>query len=222
MAKIKNLMAEQKSSDLAKRFVKNKASEIVGNGGGKATMRDRILPIRDFKKVIEHDKIYLGTLQSLQSNLSLHERNLSRKLIPILNNEEKRLKRAKEFIEWDEVKLKLYDVRGQIESHNTLINDKIFHLDNIALPQYNKEVEDMKSEGFEKQLNISKEIVNGNNESLNKKCEIIKNELVEELYWYGKLEDSNKSDTEYQLFLFKAIRRLNNAFELNLKEVSKN
>ena len=128
MAKIKNLMAEQKSSDLAKRFVKNKASEIVGNGGGKATMRDRILPIRDFKKVIEHDKIYLGTLQSLQSNLSLHERNLSNKLIPILNNEEKRLKRAKEFIEWDEVKLKLYDVRGQIESHNTLINLSIIHI----------------------------------------------------------------------------------------------
>ena len=155
MGKVKDLMAEQKSSDLAKRFIKNKAIEVVGNAGGKATMKNRILPIRDFKKVIEHDKIYLGTLQSLQANLSLHERNLAQKLIPIMNDQDKRLKRAKEFVEWDEIKIKMYDIRGMIESHNTLISDKLFHFDNIALPQYEKEVKDMQEKGFKKELELS-------------------------------------------------------------------
>lgn len=218
MGKIKELMKDQTSNDLAKRFVKNKASKIVGNGKGKATMRDRILPIRDFKKVIEHDKVYLGTLQSLQSNLSLYERNLSQKLMPINNQEDKRLKRAKEFVEWDETRLKLYDVRGQIEAHNTLVNDKLFHFENIALPQFNKEVEDMKAEGFKKQYELSESIVSKKHKKLDSKCETIKTELMDELYWFEQLEDSNKTDEEYQLFLFKAIRRLNNAFTSALKD----
>lgn len=217
MGKIKDLMKDQSSNDLAKRFVTNKASQIVGNGKGKATMRDRILPIRDFKKVIEHDKIYLGTLQSLQANLSLYERNLSQKLIPINNDEDKRLKRAKEFVEWDEVKLKLYDIRGKIESHNTLINDKLFHFDNIALVQYEKELKEMKEEGFEKQYKISKEIAEGNHKDLDTKCDTIKTEIMEELHWFDNLDDNNKKDDEYNLFLFKAIRRLNNAFNSSLK-----
>jgi len=218
MGKIKEMMKEQSSEELAKRFVKNKASKIVGNKDEKATMKDRILPIRDFTKVIEHDKIYLGTLQSLQSNLSLHERNISQKLIPIMNDQDKRLKRAKEFVEWDEVKLKLYDIRGMIESHNTLINDKLFHLQNIALPQYEKEVKEMNEEGFEKQLELSKSIVSEKHKELNSKCETIKSELVDELHWFDVLDDQNKNEDEYKLFLFKAIRRLNNAFTDSLKE----
>ncbi len=218
MGKIKEMMKEQSSEELAKRFVKNKASKIVGNKDEKATMKDRILPIRDFKKVIEHDKIYLGTLQSLQSNLSLHERNISQKLIPIMNDQTKRLKRAKEFVEWDEVKLKLYDIRGMIESHNTLINDKLFHLQNIALPQYEKEVKEMNEEGFEKQLELSKSIVSEKHKELNSKCETIKSELVDELHWFDVLDEQNKNEDEYKLFLFKAIRRLNNAFMDSLKE----
>lgn len=218
MGKIKELMKDQTSNDLAKRFVKNKASQIVGNGKGKATMRDRILPIRDFKKVIEHDKIYLGTLQSLQSNLSLHERNLSQKLIPISKEEDKRLKRAKEFVEWDETMLKLYDVRGQIEAHNSLINDKLFHFENIALVQYNKEVKEMKEQGFQKQYDISESIIKGNHKDLEPKCETIKTEITDELYWFDNLEDNHKKDDEYNLFLFKAIRRLNNAFNSSLKK----
>jgi hypothetical protein len=218
MGKVKELMNEQKSSDLAKRFVKNKASQIVGDGSGKATMKDRILPIRDFKNVIEHDKIYLGTLQSLQANLSLHERNLSQKLIPIMNDQDKRLKRAKEFVEWDEVKLKMYDVRGQIESHNTLINDKLFHFDNIALPQYQKEVKEMEEQGFKKQLELSYSITSEKHKELDSKCETIKSEIKDELHWFNNLEDKNKNDQEYMLFLFKAIRRLNNAFADALKE----
>lgn len=217
MGKIKELMKDQTSNDLAKRFVKNKAGKIVGDGKGKATMRDRILPIRDFKKVIEHDKVYLGTLQSLQANLSLHERNLAQKLIPINNQEDKRLKRAKEFVEWDETKLKLYDVRGQIEAHNTLINDKLFHFENIALVQYEKEVKEMKEQGFKKQYDISESIIKGNHKDLEPKSETIKTEIMEELHWFDNLDDNNKKDDEYNLFLFKAIRRLNNAFNSSLK-----
>ncbi len=217
MGKIKELMKDQTSNDLAKRFVKNKAGKIVGDGKGKATMRDRILPIRDFKKVIEHDKVYLGTLQSLQANLSLHERNLAQKLIPLNNQEDKRLKRAKEFVEWDETKLKLYDVRGKIEAHNTLINDKLFHFENIALVQYEKEVKEMKEQGFQKQYDISESIIKGNHKDLEPKSETIKTEIMEELHWFDNLDDNNKKDDEYNLFLFKAIRRLNNAFNSSLK-----
>lgn len=218
MGKVKDLMAEQKSSDLAKRFIKNKATEIVGDSNEKATMKDRILPIRDFKKVIEHDKIYLGTLQSLQANLSLHERNLAQKLIPIMNDQDKRLKRAKEFVEWDELKIKMYDVRGQIESHNTLIQDKVFHFDNIALPQFQKEVKEMKEQGFKNQFELSESIVSKKHKELDKKCETIKSEISDELYWFNNLEDKNKNDEEYMLFLFKSIRRLNNVFMDGLKE----
>lgn len=213
MAKVRELMAEKGSSDLAKRFVANKASKVVGDGSQKATMRDRILPIRDFKKVIEHDKIYLGTLQSLQANLSLMEQNIAKKLIPIMNNQDQRFKRAKEFVEWDETKIKMFDVRGQIEAHNSLINDKIFHFENIALPQFNKEVEDMKKEGFENQVEVSKKIVSGIHKELTPKCETIKKEIGEELYWFDQLEEKEKQDDEYKLFLFKAIRRLNNTFK---------
>lgn len=221
MTKIKQLMTEQNSDELAKRFVKNKASKIVGDTG-KATMKDRILPIRDFKKVIEHDKIYLGTLQSLQGNLSLLEQSIGQKLIPIMNNQEQRFKRAKEFVQWDETKIKLFDIRGQIEAHNTLINDKIFHFDNIALPQFKKEVKEMNEEGFEKQYEIANGIISGNHkEDLSEKEETIKSELADELYWYSQLEEHNKNDEEYKLFLFKAIRRLNNTFKAEQEKKDK-
>lgn len=218
MAEIKNLMKEKSSSELAKKFVKDKATKVVGEVGSKSTMKDRILPIRDFKKVIEHDKVYLGVLQSLQANLSLHEVNLARKLTPIVNDNDKRMKRAKEFIDWDETKIKMYDVRGQIEAHNKLITDKLFHFENIAFPQYQKEVKEMKEEGFDKQFNISKGIVEANHKGLSEKAETIKKELSEELYWFSHLEESNKKDEEYNLFLFKAIRRLNNAFNKELEK----
>jgi hypothetical protein len=218
MAEIKNLMKEKSSNELAKKFAKDKATKVVGNGAGKATMKDRILPIRDFKKVIEHDKVYLGVLQSLQANLSLHEVNLARKLTPIMNDNDKRMKRAKEFIDWDETKIKMYDVRGQIEAHNKLITDKLFHFENIALPQYQKEVKEMNEEGFDKQYKLSQEIVSGKHEGLSEKAETIKKEIGEELFWFSHLEESNQKDEEYNLFLFKAIRRLNNAFNKELEK----
>ena len=104
-------------------------------------------------------------------------------------------------------------IRGQIEAHNSLINDKIFHFENIALPQFNKEVEDMKKEGFENQVEVSKKIVAGIHKELTPKCETIKKEIGEELYWFDQLEEKEKQDEEYKLFLFKAIRRLNNTFK---------
>lgn len=218
MTKVRSIMQEKSSNELAKKFAKDKATKVVGDSTKKATMKDRILPIRDFKKVIEHDKVYLGVLQSLQSNLSLHEVNLARKLTPIANDQDKRMKRVKEFIDWDETKIKMYDVRGQIEAHNSLINDKIFHFENIALPQYQKELEDMNKEGFDEQFKISEDLISGNKKELSKKAETIKTEISDELFWFSHLSESDKNDDEYKLFLFKAIRRLNNAFKQELEK----
>lgn len=225
MAKIKDINSQQNSEELAKRFAKNKASKIVGNKGGKATMNNRILPISDFKKVIEHDKIYLGTLQSLQGNLSLLEMNLKKKLTPIIKNEQERLKRAKEFVEWDETRIKLYDVRGQIETHNKLINDKIFHFENIALPQFEKEVADMKKDDafnkeFDKATATANDVLGKN--KLSQEGQTIVDEIREELYWFDQLEDSEKANDEYKLFLFKAIRRLNNALADRIEKDKQN
>ena len=76
----------------------------------------------------------------------------------------------------------------------------------------------MNEEGFEKQLELSKSIVSEKHKELNSKCETIKSELVDELHWFDVLDEQNKNEDEYKLFLFKAIRRLNNAFMDSLKE----
>ncbi len=212
------------SGDLAKKFQANKVRQVKGDGSGKATMNGRILPISDFQKVIEHDKIYLGVLQSLATNLSFHERNLGLKLNPIKDKDSERIKRAKEFVEWDETKIKMYDVRGQIESHNKLLNDKLFHFQNIALPQFEKECKEMENGEFEKQLETSNEIVTIHHEKendLSDKAKKIVSEIHDELYWYRVLEDDFKKDKEYQLYLFKAIRRLNNAFKTEFEKERK-
>ena len=219
MGKIKEIAGATDSKNLAKRFAENKVKEVKGDGSGKATMNGRILPITDFKKVIEHDKIYLGTLQSLQANLSLYERLLAQKLTPIKNDDDKRYKRAKEFVEWDEVKIKLYDVRGMIETHNKLINDKLFHFENIAKKQFDKECEEMKDGEFEKVFETASSIANNLVElNLSEDCKTIKSEIKDELYWYSQLEDEHKNDMEYKLYLFKAIRRLSNAFNDKLEQ----
>ena len=220
MTKIIDLKKEQGSNDLANRFAQNKATKVIGDGSNKATMNNRILPISDFRKVIEHDKIYLGTLQSLQANLSLYERLMAQKLTPIKNDDEKRFKRAKEFVEWDEAKIKLYDVRGMIETHNKLINDKVFHYENIALPQFYSECKEMENGEFEKQFEKSNAIANDliSFSSISDKAKTIVSEIKDELYWFSMLEEDFKSNTEYKLYLFKAIRRLNNAYSEEIKK----
>ena len=95
--------------------------------------------------------------------------------------------------------------RGMIESHNTLINDKNFHFDNIAVPQYEKEVKEMKEQGFVKEYQLSESIVSEKHKDLDSKCETIKSEIKDELYWFEHLEDKNKSDEEYNCFYLKQL-----------------
>lgn len=206
----------EQSKDLAKKFARNKAGKVVGDAGGTATMNDRVLPIKNFKDVIEHDKIYLGTLQSLQAHLTLYERKLKARLMPLRNKEAEVIKNIKDFVELDRISIEMFKIRGKIQAHNTLINDKIFHYENIALPQFEKECKDMENGEFEKYFAKAGTIANAieivkTDDS--EKLEQIKGEISDELYWWKKLDTELHTDKEYMLVLFKAIKRLVNTYD---------
>lgn len=170
----------------------------------------RILPKTDFQKVIEHDKMYFNTLnEALEFNI-IKQDVLGQKCQRILANQtrEKIMDNINLLTEWAETKLKVLDMQGKLRVHQTLVDDKISHFENVFLPQFEKESKEAK-ENVESALDKALKILNSKEDYI----EDIQKKINYELSWWMKVSDENKKNDEYIVQIYKPLKRLISAYE---------
>ena len=165
----------------------------------------RILPKTDFLKVIEHDKLYYNTLKEALDFNIIKRDILTKETEKVLKNqtEEIIIENIPLLTEWADTKLKTLDLQGKLRVQQTLVDDKIMHLDNVFMPQFEKEVKDSK-ENFDKTIKKANEIVKLNEDFAKEIIDKINYELV----WWSKLDSTNKKNEEYVLQIYKPLKRL--------------
>lgn len=170
----------------------------------------RILPKTDFQKVIEHDKMYFNTLnEALEFNI-IKQDVLGQKCQRILAKQtrEKIVENINLLTEWAETKLKVLDMQGKLRVHQTLVDDKISHFENVFLPQFEKESKEAK-ENVESALDKALKILNSKEDYI----EDIQKKINYELSWWMKVSDENKKNDEYIVQIYKPLKRLISAYE---------
>jgi hypothetical protein len=175
----------------------------------KVTMSGRLLPNRDYQKVITHDKIYAECLsQKLEFNI-IKEDILNKKCSMILARQTKEtiLKNIDLLCEWANVKLICLDIKAHLNIQNRLVVDKEKHYNEVFLPQFKKELEEC-NKHFDSILKDCRQFV------IDKPTmsEEILPKIEYELHWYDSLTESEQKEEEYKLQLYKPIRRLFQAY----------
>jgi len=178
----------------------------------KPTMTNRILPKRDFQKVIEHDKIYLATLQEILEFALIKQDVLSKLAESILAEQTKeslgKIENISTLLDWSECKLKCLDIKAKIVTQEKLLTDKDNHFTKVFLPQWEKEVKETKS-NFNSIEKKARELV----KNKPKASEEVVSKIIDELYWFDKLKEDQKKDIEYKWQLYKPLKRLITAYE---------
>lgn len=170
----------------------------------------RILPKTDFEKVIEHDKLYYNTLHdALEFNI-IKQDILGQKCQKILANQtrEKIVENINMLTEWAETKLKVLDMQGKLRVHQTLVDDKISHFENVFLPQFEKESKEAK-ENLESIHKKAIDILSSKEDYI----EDIQKKINYELGWWNKVSLENQKNDEYIVQIYKPLKRLVNAYE---------
>jgi hypothetical protein len=181
----------------------------------KVTMSGRLLPNRDYQKVIAHDKIYAECLsQKLEFNI-IKEDILNKKCSMILARQTKEtiIKNIDLLCEWGNVKLICLDIKAHLNIQNRLVLDKEKHYNEVFLPQYKKEL----AECTENFVNILADVRQFITDKPTMSEEILP-KLEYELCWYDNLTETEQKEDEYKLQLFKPIRRLLQAYTNLVKD----
>jgi hypothetical protein len=177
------------------------------------SMIGKILPKRDFEKVIEHDKIYANSISQYLEFLLIKQDILSKKCESVLNPDtqtrEGIIKNIDALCEFGKTRLECLDLKAHLIIQNKLVSDKTSHHKEIFLPQYNIEIEEMKK-GFDEYFTKANTLVN------EKKTlpihQEIKRKVELELLWFNDIKEKDMND-EYKLMVFKPLRRLMNALD---------
>lgn len=180
--------------------IEQKETEILAN---------RILPKTDFEKVIEHDKLYFNILKdALDFNLIKRD-VLEVESLKVLENQthEKVIENIALLTEWSETKLKVLDLQGKLRVHQTLLDDKIMHFENVFLPQFEKESKEA-NENLEESLIKANMILSDENENI----EDIQKKINYELTWWNKVDAEKQKIDEYKVQIYKPLKRLISAY----------
>lgn len=177
-------------------------------------MAGRILPKRDFKKVLEHDKIYANTLSHWLEFMTIKQDILSKKcekhLNPTTQTRDGIIDNIDMLCEFGETRVSCLDITAKVRIQNKLVEDKINHYENVFMPQYKKEVKEM-NEGFDKYMKRAEDLI------AVKDVPYLHHEITEktklELDWWNHLKSSQRKEDEYKLLIFKPLKRLINALD---------
>lgn len=181
------------------------------------TMNNRIMPKKDFERVIEHDKIYLSALHQEMEFRVIKQAILAEKCEPIMANQtrEKIIQNIDTLISWAETKKLCLDLKAQIVAQERLVQDKENHFNHVFLKQYEVEIAECRK-SFKDIYNNALELT----ETKPLGSEEIVGKLLTEFAWWNKLPKEEQKDEERQLQLFKPVKRLYNAW-LRVLEDSK-
>jgi hypothetical protein len=181
----------------------------------KQKMNGKLLPNKDFQKVIAHDKVYCQSLSEKLEFYTIKENVLNQKCSMILKKQVKEniIDNIDLLCEWSEAKLICLDTKAHLIIQNRLVEDKERHYNNVFLPQYEKELAECKTH-FDSMIKDCRQFIIDKP----KMSEEILPKIKAELYWYDILSKDDQKDEEYKLQLFKPIRRLFNAYSNLVKD----
>lgn len=194
--------------ELTEKFKESKVKKVKGKE--KPTMTNRILPKRDFEKVMEHDKIYLGILNEILEFAVIKQDVLGKEAHTILKDQtrEKIIDGIDILLEWSKVKLYCLDTKAKIVIQQKLLDDKENHFEQVFLPQW--EIEKKETiENFDLTIEKARKLVSDKP----KMSQEIVSKLILELYWFDALEKKQKKEIEYMWQLYKPLKRLVGAYD---------
>jgi hypothetical protein len=178
-------------------------------------MNGRLLPNKDFQKVMQHDKVYCQALTEKLEFHTIKEDILNKKCSMILATQTKEaiIKNIDLLCEWSETKITCLDTKGKLMSQLRLVEDKERHYDKVFLPQYKKEIAEC-NKHFESMIKDCRQFVIDKP----KMSEEILPKIETELFWFDSLTKEEQKEEEYKLQVFKPIRRLFNAYNNLVKD----
>jgi hypothetical protein len=181
----------------------------------KQRMNGRLLPNKDFQKVIEHDKVYSQILSDKLEFYTIKQDILEKKCTKILKMQTKEniIDNIDMLCEWSDVKLNCLDTKAKLVIQNRLVEDKLQHYNSVFLPQFKKELEEC-NKHFDSMLKDCRQFVIDKP----KMSEEILPKIETELHWFDNLTKEERKEEEYKLQLFKPIRRLFNAYTNLVKD----
>ena len=157
---------------------------------------ERILPKRDYARVIEMDKVYLGKLKN----------NIDR-LIEYVENPDAR----RDTLEYAEKDRQLMELHSKFTQHERLVKDKIHHYQNVFLPIMDKELKEC-NEKFKKAYSKAKEVIRNKKTYKDKK-------MVSLLESEVKLYDSLPKSTNEEIIneIYKPIKRILSTLDVTIE-----
>jgi hypothetical protein len=179
----------------------------------------RIMPKTDFKKVLEHDKLYYNTLnEALEYNI-IKQDILGQKCSKVIATQTKDTitKNIDMLCDYAETKLKVLDFKGKLQIQRKMIEDKELHYENVFLPQFNQESKEAQlhiQDTLKKAKAISKEM---NYED--KEFKKIIHKIDYELNWWSKCDKTKQKNEEYIIQIYKPLKRLLSAYKQKEEEV---
>ena len=181
----------------------------------------RVMPKTDFKKVIEHDKLYWNTLNKVFEFSVIKADILSKTATQVIANKSREdlIKNIDLLVDWAKTELEVLDLKGKMKIQESLIEDKEIHFENVFMPQYNKETEQMKGD-FEPTLKLSKERLSEIKKGkYDKRLDEFGRKINYELEWWKKVDSVDKNNEEFKLQIWKPLKRLLGAYDKKMEEI---
>ncbi len=179
-------------------------------------LSQRIMPKTDFKKVLEHDKLYYNTLnQALEFNV-IKQDIMGKKCQDVLANQtrEKVIDNIDMLCEWAETQVKVLDMKGKLNIQRKLIEDKETHFKNVFMPQFEKESKEA-TKHIKETLKEAKTLVSKKEKGLESICQ----KLNYELTWWNKCTAEKQKNEEYIIQVYKPLKRLISAYAKKVEEI---
>jgi hypothetical protein len=176
----------------------------------------RIMPKTDFKKVVEHDKLYYNTLnQALEFNV-IKQDILGKKCQDILKTQtrEKVIDNIEVLCDWAETQVKVLDLKGKLNIQKKLIEDKETHFNNVFMPQFEKESKEA-TKNIKDTLKQAKTLLDKKEKGLESICKKINYELT----WWSKCDSTKQKNEEYIVQVYKPLKRLLSAYDKKVEEL---
>ena len=176
----------------------------------------RIMPKTDFKKVVEHDKLYYNTLnQALEFNV-IKQDILGKKCQDILKTQtrEKVIDNIEVLCDWAETQVKVLDLKGKLNIQKKLIEDKETHFNNVFMPQFEKESKEA-TKNIKDTLKQAKTLLDKKEKGLEGICKKINYELT----WWSKCDSTKQKNEEYIVQVYKPLKRLLSAYDKKVEEL---
>tara|TARA_R110002020_G_scaffold65554_1_gene173092 strand:+ start:5815 stop:6432 length:618 start_codon:yes stop_codon:yes gene_type:complete len=177
-----------------------------------------LLPRRDFKAMMEHDKTYYLAIQQEFDYKSIKLDVLTRQVKPIIESQNAKevSDNINDICEFAQIKRELYDLKGKLLSQAKLIEDKQNHYDYVFLPQYEKELKECK-ENFKTTLKKIKEIARV--KLFGKELKEIISKMLFEIEMYESLDKKQRDNEERKLNSYKPMKRLIAAYSKKVEEM---